>query len=199
MILFYICGIAAIANGATIPLTNLLPPDFPHSSPSETEISAKLKGLYVPDNLEKLYDDGSDKSPPAPVPLANSPYGPVPAGSGLEGQYVADNLDKRYDPGLYTPDNLEQKFDNGLYKNENTPEPILFQSRFGLVPAGSGLEGQYADDEIEKQFDRGQYVDAQLEKRFNDGLYRGEPSATSAYNEVPHGLVSAGVGLVPSK
>lgn len=189
-------GLSAVANGEVAPLPDLSPPDFPHSQPQtpESGASAKLRGLYVPDNLEKLFDDGSDKSPPAPVPLANSPYGPVPAGSGLEGQYVQDNIEKSYDPGLYVPDNLEKRFDDGLYENENTPEPVLVQSPYGLVRAGSGLEGQYVDANIEKQFDDGLYVDAKLEKRFDDGLYRDDITPSSH-----GGLVQVGVGFVPSK
>lgn len=87
-----------------------------------------LEGQYVPDNLERLYDDGSYKPELNPVELRASPYGLVPAGSGLEGQYV----------------------------RELNPVP-LSPSPYGLVPSGSGLEGAYVPDNTEKLFDDGSY------------------------------------------
>ncbi|KAJ8936072.1 hypothetical protein NQ314_012507 [Rhamnusium bicolor] len=136
------------AASVSLPVTDLIPPV--ESDPPQVLAESKddnLKGLYVPDNIEKLYDDGSYITEASPLPLIDSPYGLVPSGSGLEGQYVPDNLEKRYDDGLYKPD---------LIPTFQTP---LFDTPYGKVLAGSGLEGQYFPNNTEKLFDDGLYKD----------------------------------------
>uniref|UniRef100_A0A6P7HBA7 Uncharacterized protein LOC114348617 n=1 Tax=Diabrotica virgifera virgifera TaxID=50390 RepID=A0A6P7HBA7_DIAVI len=101
-----------------------------------------LEGQYIPDNLEKLYDDGSYTPQLSALTLSPSPYGLTPSGSGLEGAYVHDNLDKLYDDGSYKP--------------ELQALPLSV-SPFGLTPSGSGLEGTYVHDHSEKLYDDGSY------------------------------------------
>ncbi|XP_044747255.1 uncharacterized protein LOC123308592 [Coccinella septempunctata] len=101
-----------------------------------------FEGQYIPDNLEKLYDDGSYRPELRAQPLSASPYGLVPSGSGLEGAYVHDNTEKLFDDGSYKPQ---------LRAVPLAPSP------YGLVPAGSGLEGQYVQDINEKLYDDGSY------------------------------------------
>lgn len=100
------------------------------------------EGQYAHDNTERLYDDGSYKPELRAIPLAPSPYGLTPAGSGLEGAYVPDINEKLYDDGSYRPE---------LRAIPLAPSP------YGLTPAGSGLEGAYVHDISEKLYDDGSY------------------------------------------
>ncbi|CAH1128030.1 unnamed protein product [Ceutorhynchus assimilis] len=100
------------------------------------------EGQYLHDYTEKLYDDGSYRPELRAIPLANSPYGLTPAGSGLEGAYVPDINEKLYDDGSYRP--------------ELRAIPLA-NSPYGLTPAGSGLEGAYVHDISEKLYDDGSY------------------------------------------
>ncbi|CAH1101704.1 unnamed protein product [Psylliodes chrysocephalus] len=102
-----------------------------------------LEGQYIPDNTEKLYDDGSYRPEARAIPLSPSPYGLVPFGSGLEGEYVHDNLDKLHDDGSYRPELQALSL-------SATPYGVL-------TPSGSGLEGGYVHDHSEKLYDDGSY------------------------------------------
>ncbi|CAH0553562.1 unnamed protein product [Brassicogethes aeneus] len=114
-----------------------------------------LEGEWVPDNLDKLYDDGSYKPELRAAELALSPYGLTPAGSGLEGAYVPEARHVPLAPSPYglTPagSGLE-----GAYVPEARAVPLA-PSPYGLTPAGSGLEGAYVHDHTERLYDDGSY------------------------------------------
>ncbi|KAF7267689.1 hypothetical protein GWI33_019177 [Rhynchophorus ferrugineus] len=122
---FVVLGAIAAASAGYVPLAA----SYVAAAPVAFLPAAKgLEGEYVPDNTEKLYDDGSYKPEARAIPLAPSPYGLTPAGSGLEGAYVQDLSEKLYDDGSYKPE-----------------------------APGSGLEGAYVQDLSEKLYDDGSY------------------------------------------
>ncbi|KAL3287499.1 hypothetical protein HHI36_001969 [Cryptolaemus montrouzieri] len=149
-------GAFAAANAGVLPLVASRTVVAPYAAGAVVvPRGSGLEGQYIPDNLEKLYDDGSYKPELRAQPLSVSPYGLVPSGSGLEGTYVHDNTEKL--------------FDDGSYKPELRAVPLA-PSPYGLVPAGSGLEGQYVPDISEKLYD--------------DGSYKGELGAVLAVKQL---------------
>lgn len=140
-------GTLALANAGLIPqgyaVSSLLPAPLLHVPYTAiVPVSNGLEGQYVPDNTEKLYDDGSYKPELKAIPLSPTPYGLAPTGSGLEGQYF--------------PDNTEKLYDDGSYKPELSPIPLSV-SPYGLVPSGTGIEGAYVHDLSETLYDDGSY------------------------------------------
>ncbi|KAG5878196.1 hypothetical protein JTB14_034028 [Gonioctena quinquepunctata] len=87
-------GVISTANGYLAPGVVASPYAVPYlanpyiASPYAAVLPAGhgLEGQYVHDHTERLYDDGSYKPEARALPLAASPYGLVPAGSGLEDQ-----------------------------------------------------------------------------------------------------------------
>lgn len=139
------------------------------AAPVYLRAAAPAEGDYIPDHTDKLYDDGSYKPELEVVPLAASPYGLTPAGSGLEGAYTPEvqAIPLAASPygltpagsgleGAYVHDISEKLYDDGSYKPELRAIPLA-NSPYGLTPAGSGLEGAYVQDISEKLYDDGSY------------------------------------------